>query len=195
MGEAPCSDAELVVRTCSGDTDAFAVLVQRHQDYIYNAALHMVGSAQQAEDVAQEVFLKAFRGLRGFRQRAKFSTWLYGIMVNCVRSHWRRVRRRPDPVSLDGNPNTDNPSPDPASPDGGPLSESVRREEVEMVRRAIAGLASGFREVIVLRDIEGLSYEELAQTLDVPLGTVKSRLFRARNALRGRIIAAQARGI
>ena len=195
MGEAPCSDAELVVRTCSGDTDAFAVLVQRHQDYIYNAALHMVGSAQQAEDVAQEVFLKAFRGLRGVRQRAKFSTWLYGIMVNCVRSHWRRVRRRPDPVSLDGNPNTDNPSPDPASPDGGPLSESVRREEVEMVRRAIAGLASGFREVIVLRDIEGLSYEELAQTLDVPLGTVKSRLFRARNALRGRIIAAQARGI
>jgi len=192
MGKASPSDAELVTRACGGETQAFAMLIERHQDNMYNAIAHLMGSVQDAEDIAQEVFLSAFRNLRKFRREARFTTWLYGIMLNCVRTHWRRRRRRLDNVSLDAPAGEGGWHPDPPSPRAGPLEESARREAVEVVRCAIASLDVELREVIVLRDVEGLSYEELAGALGLPLGTVKSRLFRARSALKDKIVPAPA---
>ena len=90
MAEASPSDAELVRKAQAGRADAFGLLVQRHQDYVYNAVCHLIGSGQDAEDIAQEVFVSAYRALAGFEGRARFTTWLYGIMLNSVRSHWRR---------------------------------------------------------------------------------------------------------
>ncbi len=192
MDEVSCSDAELVRRTCRGESDAFALLVSRHQDYVYNAVVHLVGQGWDAEDLAQEVFLKAYRSIGGFRRKARFSTWLYGIMLNCVRSHWRRQGRRPRVVSLNPGVADDGPAPDPPSPQDGPLDQAVRSERVSFVRCCIAKLPEELREVIVLRDLEGLSYKELARSLSLPLGTVKSRLFRARRALRARIVPVMA---
>ena len=186
MVQTSCDDAELVVRTCRGDNDAFAELVARYQDYMHNTIGHMVGFGQDAEDLTQEVFLKAYRGLGGFRRRAQFSTWLYGIMLNCVRSYWRHKGRRPNVVSLDrsAGEDGDDPAPDPPSPTDGPDGEVERSENVAMIRAAIGRLPEELREIVVMRDLQGMSYEDLALTLDLPLGTVKSRLARARSALK-----------
>jgi RNA polymerase sigma-70 factor (ECF subfamily) len=197
MSEASCSDVELVARVCGGDTEAFSNLIGRYQDYIYNAIAHLVAGSPDAEDIAQEVFLKAFRNLKGFRREAEFSTWLYGIMLNSVRSYWRGQGRRKDVARLGSTGRSDNPHPysDPPSPDDGPMELSARSETVAAVRRAIEELEQDLREVIVLRDIEGASYEQLAQVLGLPLGTVKSRLFRARSALKEKISPALARDL
>ena len=183
-GGTTCGDMELVQRACGGESEAFAELVARYQDYIYNAVIHLVNAAPDAEDIAQEVFLKAFRSMARFRQEAEFSTWIYGIMLNCVRSHWRLSRRRRLDVPLGDAPDGEGPGFEPASGEDGPLALTVRAERVAAVRSAIGRLDEELREVLVLRDIEGLSYQQLARAFDLPLGTVKSRLFRARNALK-----------
>jgi len=187
LDRVPPSDEELVGRTCAGDTEAFGQLVERHQDQIYNAVLHLVGARHDAEDLTQEVFLKAYRSIGGFRGQAAFGTWLYSIMLNCVRSHWRAHGRRPESLSLGSSEGGNNPGGLPASREGEPLREAVRYERVAIVRKAIGELAPELKEVLVLRDREGLSYEELAASLKLPLGTVKSRLFRARSALKDRL--------
>ena len=187
MDDGSCSDVELVGRVRGGDSGAFAVLVSRYQDYMFNAIVHLVGPGHDVEDLAQEVFLKAYRGLKGFGGRAKFSTWLYGIMLNCVRSHWRTRGRRPTLVSLHAGADPYRPDPEQQAPGDGPPEEVMRAERVDMVRSAIGELSEDLREVIVLRDLQGLSYEHLAASLKLPLGTVKSRLSRARSALKDKI--------
>ena len=185
MPEAPSqSDAALIALARAGDVDAFGRLVERHQAYVYNAVFHMVGRAQDAEDLSQDVFVKAYRNLARFREEARFTTWVYGIMLNTVRSFWRKRARRVthslDNVSTEGERGMDGP----ADPDEGPAETSERREQVALVRAAIAELDSELREIVVMRDIQGLTYDELAETLGVPAGTVKSRLHRARHALK-----------
>ena len=187
MDERGPSDGRLAQRAGKGDTDAFAELVVRHQDYIYNAVMHLVSAPHDAEDIAQEVFMRAFRSIGGFRREAEFSTWVYGIMLNCVRNHWRRQGRRKDTASFAPRCGEDDTTSEPTSPDDGPSEMSQRSETVAAVRRAIDELDVELREVIVLRDIEGQPYEALARIIGVPLGTVKSRLFRARHALKERI--------
>ena len=187
MAEASPSDAGLLSLARGGDVEAFGRLVERNQDYIYNAVYHLVGSEQDAEDVAQEVFMRAYRGLGGFRGSAKFSTWLYGIMLNCVRSFWRR-RRSTASLGMSGaDEDADSGRSDPAADDDGPLEATMRDERVNAVRAAIAALDADLREIVVLRDIKGLRYEELAEAIGVPTGTVKSRLHRARAALKRKL--------
>ena len=195
MGEVPFRDLDLVRRACGGDGEAFGLLVERYQDYIYNAVVHLVGAGQDAEDLTQETFLKAYRSITGFRRKAQFSTWLYGIMLNCVRSHWRKAGRHGEVTSLSPGAADQDPLPEPPASGEEPLAGVTRRETVELVRRSIGGLPEDLREVIVLRDLQGMSYEELADCLGLPLGTVKSRLFRARSALKDRIAPFVAEGL
>ena len=182
MGEASRTDAELVALAHAGDVEAFGRLVERNQHYVYNAVYHLVGNERDAEDIAQDVFVKAYRSIGRFEGRSKFSTWLYGIMLNSVRSFWRRRTRRPRLVQDAAE--EDERAHDPAAEGRNPFEESVRGERVEAVRAAIARLDEDLREIVVMRDIRGLSYEELADVLDLPDGTVKSRLHRARSALK-----------
>ncbi len=183
MAEASPSDAELVRRAQAGRTQAFGRLVERHQHYIYSAVRHLVGNVDLAEDIAQDVFLKAYAALDGFRGDARFTTWLYGIMLNCVRSHWRRAGRAKF-LSVDNTGEEEADRYELESERAGPLEHAVREEHVRRVRKAIAELEPSFREIIVLRDIQGLTYEELAEALELPAGTVKSRLYRARQQLK-----------
>jgi RNA polymerase sigma-70 factor (ECF subfamily) len=181
-------DADLVRRARRGDVEAFGEIVERHQNHLYNAAYHLLGSEEDAEDVAQEAFVRAFRALENFEGRAKFSTWLYGIMVNCVRNIWRRHGRRPVIHNLgDYAGGEEGRSFDPPGEGGNPVDAYMREERVDAVRAAIASLSEDMREVIVLRDIEGLTYEEMADAIGAPEGTVKSRLHRARMALKERL--------
>lgn len=177
---------ELVGRARGGDAAAFGRLVERHQDHIYSAVCHLVGSGADAEDIAQEVFVLAYTNLSGFRGRAKFSTWLYGIMLNSVRSYWRRRQRRAA-ASLGTAQEEGETNSDPPARGDGPQEASMRQESVQIVRAAIAALDAELREIVVLRDIQGLSYEELAEALGLAPGTVKSRLHRARQALKDKL--------
>jgi RNA polymerase sigma-70 factor (ECF subfamily) len=177
-------DDQLVARSREGETEAFAELISRYEDYMYNTIGHMVGFGQDAEDLCQEVFMRAYKGLGSFRGNARFKTWLYSIMLNCVRSHWRRKGRGPDVMSLDGGGDEDQSWSDPPSREDGPERKVTREETIRSVRAGIAALSENLREILVLRDLQGLSYKELAETLDLPLGTVKSRLARARDALK-----------
>ncbi len=187
MSEAVPRDARLVERARDGDVEAFGLLVERNQDYVYNAVYHMTGGGADAEDIAQEVFMRAYDNIARFEGRSAFRTWLYGIMLNTVRSHWRRRDRRRT-VSLEGPGDEEgNPRPDPAWDGDGPPRAATRGEQVEAVRAAIAALDEDSREILVLRDLQGLTYEELGEALALPAGTVKSRLHRARLALKEKL--------
>ncbi len=171
MSEDP-SDAELVRRFTAGDHSAFAILVERHEKRVYNIAYRLTGRVEDAKDATQDAFLSALRKLPSFRGDAAFGTWIHRIAVNASYDILRSRKRSP----LADAP--DYVEPGPPTPDH---SESVARS-VD-AQRALTLVPYEFRTVLVLHDVQDLPYEEIAEILDVPLGTVKSRLHRGRMAL------------
>lgn len=172
-------DDDLVARARGGDRGAFEALLLRHQDRVYQMSCRLLGDREDALDIAQEIFLTIHRALPRFQERASFGTWLYRVTLNRCRDELRRRKtvKHTQPASLD--------SPrDPASPLRGPHAGAEAHEAEELVTRALKGLPDDAREICVLRDIEGLSYEEIAEALEIPVGTVRSRLNRARALLR-----------
>lgn len=171
---------ELVRAAAGGDEDAFAELVRLHEKKVYNLALRMCGNAEDASDAAQEAFVSAWKGLPNFRWEAGFSTWLYRLTSNAAIDLLRRNKKQRGEISLDDADIGIDPV------DGGP-SLQERAESVELREAVTAGLAllsEGHRQALVLREMQELSYEEIAAVLGVDLGTVKSRISRARGALR-----------
>ncbi len=169
-------DSELIERFRNGDPSAFEVLVLQHQDRIYNLCRYMLQDPQDAQDAAQDVFLKAYRGLNGFRPDASLYTWLYRIAVTTCLDYKRKSRRevfRSEHLTEDLP--SDEPSPEQLY-ESGEISESIQL--------ALQKLPEKLRAAIVLREIEGLSYEEIAEVLHTSAGTVKSRISRAREQLR-----------
>jgi RNA polymerase sigma-70 factor, ECF subfamily len=164
-------DAELVQRTTRGDLSAFERLVDRHRPVVIRVAARIVGS-DEAEDVSQDAFLRAFHRLDHFRGDAPFRSWLLRITHNAALDHLARRRAEPvDPETLDtGELSTTRP----------PADRLEVRERIERLERKLRGLNPHHRVVLVLRDAEGLSYEEIADITDTPLGSVKGRLHRAR---------------
>lgn len=190
-------DHERVARAQDGDRTAFDELVLAYQDRIYNLVYRMVNDADEALDLAQESFVKAFQALPRFRRDARFSTWIYRIAVNtCLSRHRRKaVHKHHQPLSLDGPIRTGQGelSPDPGDTTLEPRRESERRETIAAVQATIASLDVEHRTVILLRDMEGYSYEEIQDILGCPIGTVRSRLHRARAEL-GRRLKRQLKG-
>jgi RNA polymerase sigma-70 factor, ECF subfamily len=181
-------DADFVARCRTGDTEAFAVLVRRHQKKMLNVAFRMIGDYDEACDVVQEAFLSAYRAIGKFRGDARFSTWLCGIVLNRSRSHLkqRAMRSRRELGSFDDPPESKAASfaEELYSREESIVERIEKREMDEKVQACIGSLDGEQREVLVLRDIQGFSYEEIGDLLKLPEGTVKSRLFRARNALK-----------
>jgi RNA polymerase sigma-70 factor (ECF subfamily) len=163
------SDEELIGRFLRGDSPAFTMLVERHQQRVYNLALRMLGRAEDAADATQEVFLTCYLKLAGFRGGAAFTTWLHRVAVNaCYDALRKRSRERPAGDEVEPPP----------APD---LAEaSVTGLDVQ---RALLTVPEEFRAVLILHDVQGVPYEEIAEALGAPLGTVKSRLHRGRVAL------------
>jgi RNA polymerase sigma-70 factor (ECF subfamily) len=177
-------ERRLIEQTLAGDDDAFGQLIQRHQRAMFNIAYRMLGDREEAQDVAQEAFWRAYRGLAGFDQSRPLSPWLYRIITNLSLN---RLRRNPPPsVSMDA-PQGQREDTEPlqvSDPAAGPRERLQRAETQTQIRQAILGLAPADRAVIELRHYQGLSYEEIAAVLDTSLSSVKSRLFRARGKLR-----------
>ena len=163
-----------------GDADAFEQLVLRYQDKVYHLALRSCGSPQDAEEIAQEAFLSAWKGLPAFRGEAAFSTWLYRLTLNACSDHFRRQKGQGAPLSLDDEQLRLD------IPDQGRQPQELveEKERQEMVQKALLSLSPEHRQVLLLRELQQLSYQEIAQALEMDPGTVKSRIHRARNQLR-----------
>lgn len=181
-------DYDTVRASQKGDAHAFEFLVEKHQRKMLNIAYRMIGDYDAACEVVQDAFLSAHKSLRKFRGESRFSTWLCRIVMNLSKNRIRQIRiqsRREggsidDPVETEeGRVSRDPPSRDPSA-----LDELERKEVREKVQKCINGLDHEYREVLVLRDIQGFSYDEITDILKIPDGTVKSRLFRAREALK-----------
>jgi RNA polymerase sigma-70 factor (ECF subfamily) len=180
-------DLEYVVLCQNGDVEAFAVLVERHQKKMLNIAYRMTGNYDDACDVVQEAFLSTYRSLKTFRQESRFSTWLYRIVVNHTKNRLKQIKTLShnqesfsDPAEIEDERHLCQ-APSSEAP---PLEQLEKREREAKVQECIISLDDEYRDVLVLRDIQGFSYEEIQDILKIPDGTLKSRLFRARNALK-----------
>lgn len=196
MSESREADEVAIERVLAGDREAFGVLVDRHGSRIHGAILRMVGDREAADDLAQETLLRAWRALGSFRRGSAFYTWLYAIARNQVLSEWRRRRSVKGQAMLPIGPGpSDDPDAgvQPASPGPGPGEEAARRDDAQRVHEALGHLDEEFREAVVLRDLDGLSYEEIAEATGAPVGTVRSRIHRGRAVLRERLLAEEPR--
>jgi RNA polymerase sigma-70 factor, ECF subfamily len=172
-------DRVLVDRARAGDAQAFGTIVRRYERRAIGIARTLGGSHADAEDVAQEAFVRAYRALRQFRGQSTFRTWLFQIVANTARTHRARRRSR---LEITGEPDDQVTAAVERASSGDRIEDAViARDEV---RRALASVPAELREAVVLRDIEGLDYREIADLLDVPIGTVESRIFRGRARLR-----------
>ncbi len=177
------TDKELVKRVQKGEKGAFDLLVLKYEHKIVNLVMRYVRDPEQALDITQEAFIKAYRALPRFRGDSAFYTWLYRIAVNTAKNYLASQRRRPMDIELDLQ--------DPEqyglhaklkesdTPEGLALSQELQ----DTLESAIAALPDDLRQAIILRELDGMSYEEIAQTMECPVGTVRSRIFRARDAI------------
>jgi RNA polymerase sigma-70 factor (ECF subfamily) len=176
-------DRELVRRVQSGDSSAFDALVRKYQHRIVGLIGRYVSDWSECQDVAQETFMRAYRALGNFRGDAQFYTWLHRIAVNTAKNHLVAQNRRPPTDDIDAG--------DAEQFDGGirlrdtdtPEHELLRQEIESTVMRTVESLPDELKTAITLREVEGLSYDEIAQQMDCPIGTVRSRIFRAREAI------------
>ena len=177
-------DRDLVDRLRAGSEDAYRELVETYSDRLLTVVGRVAGRTADAEDITQECFIKAIRAIDRFAGNSALYTWLYRIAVNTARD-WMASRRRRPAVSLDSLPAG---SVDPPSQDDGPLAALDRSELRARVRDAMERLPEPFRTTLLLREMEGHTYEEVAAILEVSIGTVESRLFRARTKLRALLL-------
>lgn len=189
-------EADLIARAVAGDGEAFGELVEPLEAKVYSLAYRMSGNREDAYDLAQEAFLKVYRALARFKGQSSFSTWLYRVVSNTCLDQLRRQRRSRPATSLD----------DPVDTGGGVLRREVadetcepeqlalRSETAREIQAAVANLPPDHRLAILLRDYEDLPYERIAQAMGCSLGTVKSRISRARSALRDRLVARELLG-
>jgi RNA polymerase sigma-70 factor (ECF subfamily) len=181
-------DTELIDNFIGGSQDAFQELVERHQGKVYNIAYRMLGNVEDAQDLTQEAFVKVYHALADFRGDSTFSTWLYRIVTNLCYDYLRRNRPT---YSLNEPLQTETGELHRQLPtaEDGPEEITEQKELQRLLQKLINTLPEQQRSVLVLREFRGLTYEEIALTLECSLGTVKSRLFRARNSLKERLVA------
>jgi RNA polymerase sigma-70 factor (ECF subfamily) len=192
LGLRPTYEARFVERLRAREPAAFGRLVQERTADIYALLYRLTEDPEEARDLTQETFLKAFQSIDGFRGDADLKTWIYRIAINLARNRWRwwRRRKRDQTVSLDS---TDNAFDRPLSQrlelagSSNPETEMLARERECKLRDALRTLGDSYREAVILRDVEGLTYEEIAEALEISIGTVKSRIARGRLELKRKL--------
>ena len=177
--DSPESVETLIQQCLQGDQTAWDRVVRLHWRKVFNVAYKFVGRHDEAEDLTQEIFLKVFRSLSTFDRRANFQTWLISVSRNLCIDHYRSVRKERE--SVDRAVDTDTLAP--VAPGGGPMAALEQQDRVALLRQALAGLPATLREAVVMRDLRELSYQDIAARLDLPEGTVKSRINRGRTEL------------
>jgi len=176
-------DQQLVVRVQKGDKPAFDLLVRKYQHRIAKLVSRYVSDRSEVEDVTQEAFIRAYRAIKGFRGESAFYTWLYRIAVNTAKNYLVSQGRRPPSMDIEAEEaeavDVSNNLRDVATPERQLLADEIGRT----VQQVLAAMPEDLRTALTLREIEGLSYEEIAEVMDCPVGTVRSRIFRAREAI------------
>lgn len=185
MSPVNLSDLDLIRQCRAGTAEAFGVLVERHQDRLYAALVRMLGSTEDAREAAQDAFVHAYQKLDTFQGTAAFSTWLFRIAVNAAFSRRRRSKRYK--ASLNGTPGETGYEPADGRLDADPSQPLEQSETQKLVREALSALPDDYRTALVLKEMEGLRYEEIAEIVGVPIGTVRSRIHRARHELREKL--------
>lgn len=187
------SDGELIARYKNGDMTAFDQIVRRHKTPLINFIYRFIGDPDEAEDLAQETFIRVYKNIRRYKhEMASFRTWMYRIAINLCKNELRNRSRRPRILintAIGGQDSIGDPVEDILDTAAGPDDQLEEKELQDALTRAISGLPEKLRIVLILRDIEGVPYEEISQTINRPVGTVKSRINRARLALRGKMSA------
>ncbi|MCA8995932.1 MAG: sigma-70 family RNA polymerase sigma factor [Planctomycetaceae bacterium] len=178
-------DLRLIESTLAGDTEAFGELVLRYQDRLCGTLVHMLGSVHDARDVAQEAFLLAFEKLETFRRESSFYSWLFRIAYNAAISQRRKERK--NRRSIDHQKDQTGSEPTDSRPANDPAYQLEIEDSQRQVREALDELGEEYRDAIVLKELEGLRYEEIAEILGCPIGTVRSRIHRARQLLREKL--------
>lgn len=185
-------DGQFIERLKRGESAAFETLVNERSGEIYGLLYRLTENPEEARDLTQETFLRAFQSMRSFRGDSDLRTWIYRIAINQARNRWRwwRRRRRDLTVSIDSTDENGKPAlvaTLKAENVQSPEQDTLARERERILRNALRGLRRVYRETVILRDIEGFAYEEIAVALDISIGTVKSRLARGRQELRSKL--------
>jgi len=186
------SDFEVIEKVLSGNVDYFEILVKKYEKMIYNLAMTKMRNRENAQDISQECFLRAYKMLRSYKTDSAFSTWIYKICQNLIFDFYRK-NKKINTVSLSVSDSYDSydenlKEKDIADIDSDPSEHIIRAEKIEKIREIINSLPEDLREIIILRDLNNTSYTQIAEMLDIELGTVKSRLNRAREKLKEYII-------
>jgi RNA polymerase sigma-70 factor (ECF subfamily) len=176
---APVTIETLIQRCLQGDQAAWESIVRQHWRKVFNVAYKFVGKHDEAEDLTQDIFLKVFKSLDTFDRRANFQTWLVSVSRNLCIDHYRSVRKERETIDRD----VDAADLSPVSREESPMAALERRDRVTLLRQALAELPDTLRTAVLMRDIQELSYQEIADQLDLPEGTVKSRINRGRTEL------------
>lgn len=182
---ADLDDQQLIRSTLAGQSDAFGHLIQKYKDRLFNGMVQILRSEAEAEDVVQDAFLLAFTKLKSFKGNSAFFTWLYRIAYNVAVT---RLRRRKPTVSLNGKSESRGPMEFP-DPGPAPAARMEQQEQVIQLNKAMERLSNEHRTILVMREMDELDYDAIAEILDLPIGTVRSRLHRARNHLRDHLEA------
>ena len=178
--DTPVETVETLIQRClRGDQHAWELIVTEHWRKVFNVAYKFVGRHDEAEDLTQDIFLKIFKSLDTFDRRANFQTWLTSVSRNLCIDHYRSVRKERETIDRD----VDAGELTPAAPDPSPMAALEQRDRVVLLRQALAALPESLRTAVLMRDIQELSYQEIADTLSLPEGTVKSRINRGRSEL------------
>ncbi|MCU1337514.1 MAG: polymerase, sigma-24 subunit, subfamily [Bryobacterales bacterium] len=183
-------DSALVAGLRAGDECAYEILIQRFEQPVYNLVSRLIDTPADAADVAQEVFLKVFRKVSGFRSESSLKTWIYRIAVNEARNQHRWfVRHRGKEIGLEpAESDTQGPQDWLSEPGRSPYQTALDQETHELIEWALLKVSPNYRAAVVLREVEGLSYEEISEVLEISLGTVKSRILRGRESLRKHLV-------
>jgi RNA polymerase sigma-70 factor, ECF subfamily len=188
MSHSDSEDIQIIDKVLSGDVDAFSGIIERYQDKTFNYVYSQVKDYDEALDITQEIFIMTIEALRSFRRESKFSTWFYSIMVNYCKNY-RKKNSRYNLVSINssrGEEEYDLQLPDERE---NPEQEVILNDSLRIVREEIGMLPDDYREILLLRDIEGLSYNEIAEILEISLSNVKVRIHRGREFLKNRLLA------
>lgn len=179
------SDQSLIDSCLAGRRDAFGQLVERYQNRLFHSLLHLLGSTEDAQDAAQDAFVQAFEKLGSFRGQSQFYSWLFRIAFNTAVSNKRKTRRMT--VSLEARKEASGAEPTDGNPSTEPSYALDVSDRQRLIQQALAELSDEFRTALVLKEMDGMSYEEIAGVVEVPVGTVRSRIHRARLELRDKL--------
>ena len=183
-------ELHLVKKSIDGDVDAFQQLIEKHQKKVFNIAYRMMGNEEDAKDMAQEALVKAYRNIGKFRLDSAFSTWLFRIATNACLDELRKNKKKMDDISLNIDKTDDGETltKELAVDKNGPEMEFLKKERQRILAEGIKSLSEDYKRVIVLRDIQGFSYEEIAEICETNIGTVKSRINRGRSMLKEKLM-------